>query len=263
MTRVLVTGTDRPTGQAMIPRLLRHDISPIALAGNVDGPVVTIDQETMADHTIAVDLDTRASLTQALDGVDALVHVADVRPGGSSSVLGAAQALARACVANNVHLVYVSRVGADQSSLDHRKGLWESEQLLERTDRLDVTIQRITHPHPALAQLMQGPWLPLPSATPIQPVSPDDVAGRVVGLIRSGPSGRVREYGGPELMRFADAAHIYKQVRGSVPRKVPLPKLGVIGEAVAGIHVTRSGDRGNETFRTWLKGAQSAGEIAR
>lgn len=253
MTRVLVTGTDRPTGQAVIPRLLRHGITPIALAGDVGGSVVTVDQETMADHTIAVDLDTRPSLSQALDGVDALVHVADVRPGGSNAVVDAARTLASACAANDVHLIYVSRVGADQSSLDHRKQLWQSEQLLEKTAGLKLTIQRITHPHPALAQLMQGPWLPLPSATPVQSVSPDDVAGRIVGLIQAGPSGRVKEYGGPELMRFADAAHIYKQVRGSIPRKAPLLKLGVIGEAVAGVHVTKSGDRGAETFREWLK----------
>lgn len=253
MTRVLVTGTDRPTGQAVIPRLLRHSITPIALAGDVGGPVVTIDQDTMADHTIAVDLDTRPSLTQALEGVDALVHVADVRPGGSESIANAAQAMATACLAQNVHLVFVSRVGADQSSLDHRRDLWQAEQLLERTKDLELTIQRVTHPHAALAQLMQGPWLPLPPATPVQSVSPDDIAGRIVGLIQSGASGRVREYGGPELMRFADAAHIYKQVRGSIPRKVPLLKLGVIGEAVAGVHVTKTGDRGSETFRNWLK----------
>jgi len=163
--------------------------------------------------------------------------------------------MATACAANNVHLVYVSRVGADQSSLDHRRELWESEQLLERTAGLELTIQRITHPHPALAQLMQGPWLPLPSGTPVHPVSPNDVAGRIVGLVQSGPSGRVTEYAGPELMRFADAAHIYKQVRGSIPRKVPLPKLGVIAEAVAGVHVSKTGDRGSETFREWLKGS--------
>lgn len=257
MTRVLVTGTDRPTGQAVIPRLLRHDITPIALAGDVAGPVVTVDRDTMADHTIAVDLDTRPTLAHVLGGVDALIHLADIRPGGSTSVVDAARALATACVSNDVHLIYVSRVGADRSSLDHRRDLLQAEQLLERTNDLKLTLQRITHPHPALAQLMQGPWLPLPAATPVQSVSPNDVAGRVVGLMQSGPSGRVSDYGGPELMRFADAAHIYKQVRGSVPRSVPMPKVGVIGEAVKGVHVTESGDRGSETFRQWLKASSS------
>jgi hypothetical protein len=74
----------------------------------------------------------------------------------------------------------------------------------------------------------------------------------VVGLVQVGPSQRVRDYGGPELMRFADAVHIYKQVRKTIPRKVPLPKVGVLSEALAGVHVTKTGDRGTETFRQWL-----------
>ena len=75
---------------------------------------------------------------------------------------------------------------------------------------------------------------------------------RIQRVMVVGPSHRVRDYGGPELLKFAEAAHIYKQVRGSIPRKVPLPSFGVIGEAVSGIHVSKTGDRGTETFREWL-----------
>jgi hypothetical protein len=53
-------------------------------------------------------------------------------------------------------------------------------------------------------------------------------------------------------MRFADCAHIYKQARNTIPRKVPLLKVGVLSEALAGVHVTKTGDRGTETFRQWL-----------
>ena len=164
-----------------------------------------------------------------------------------------ARALASACADRGVPLTFISRVGADVSSLAHRRALWQAEQVVEQTPGLHYTIQRITHTHPAAERLLQGPWLPLPPQTPIQPVSPDDVAGRVVGLVQAGPSQRVRDYGGPELMRFADVAHIYKQLRGSTPRKVPLPSVGVIAEAVNGVHVTESGDRGTETFRAWLE----------
>lgn len=253
MTRVLVTGTDRPIGRATIPRLARYDCIPVAAVGDAAGAVVAIDHDLVADHQIAVDLDTHSSILGALDGFDALIHTADARPGGSESVTESARAMATACADRNVHLVYVSRVGADASSIDHRQQLWKAEQVIEQTNGLAYTLQRITHTHPSVERLMQGPWLPLPAGTPIQPVSPADVAARVVGLVQAGPSERVRDYGGPELLRFADAAHIYKQVRGSVPRKVPLPKMGVIGEAVNGVHVTQTGDRGNETFREWLK----------
>jgi uncharacterized protein YbjT (DUF2867 family) len=254
MTRVLVTGTDRPVGKAILPRLVRHQMSPVAAVGDPAGPIMSIDHDLVADGVFGVDLDSHSTITAALEGIEAVIHAADIRPGGNHDIPESMRALASACVDRGVHLLLISRVGADISSLAHRKQLWQAEQVIEQTAGLGYTIQRITHTHPSVEHLLEGPWLPLPPATPIQPVSPADVAGRVVGLVQVGPSQRVRDYGGPELMRFADAAHIYKQVRGKVPRKVPLPKVGVIAEALAGVHVTKAGDRGTETFRTWLQG---------
>lgn len=253
VTRVLVTGTDRPVGAALLPRLVRHDCLPVAAVGDPASAITSIDHDLVADGEIAVDLDIHANVAAALEEIDCVVHTTDIRPGGSADIPQSVRALAAACADRAVHLVLLSRVGTDVSSLAHRKALWQAEQIVEQTADLGYTIQRITHTHPATERLLQGPWLPLPSATPIQPVSPDDVAGRIVGLVQAGPSQRVRDYGGPELMRFADVVHIYKQVRGSAPRKVPLPSVGVIAEALDGVHVTESGNRGTETFRTWLE----------
>lgn len=252
MTRVLVTGTDRPIGKAMLPRLVKHDLTPVAGVGDMAGPVMCIDHDLIADGQVGVELDTHSGIGAALEGITTVIHTADARPGGSHDIPEAARCLAAACVDRGVHLIFLSRVGADISSLAHRKGLWQAEQVIEQTDGLGYTIQRITHTHPSVEKLLQGPFLPLPKGTPIQPVSPSDIAGRIVGLVQVGPSQRVRDYGGPELLRFADAAHIYKQTRKTIPRKVPLPKVGVLAEALAGVHVTKTGDRGNETFRHWL-----------
>lgn len=252
MTRVLVTGTDRPIGKAILPRLVKYDFTPVACVGDLAGPVTSIDHDLIADGRVGAELDTHSSVSGLLEGISTVIHAADVRPGGSHDIPDATRALASACADRGVHLIFLSRVGADISSLAHRKQLWKSEQVIEQTDSLSYTIQRITHTHASIEKLLQGPFLPLHHATPIQPVSPSDVAGRVVGLVQVGPSQRVRDYGGPELMRFADCAHIYKQARKTVPRKVPLPKVGVLAEALAGVHVTKTGDRGTETFRQWL-----------
>ncbi|MCO4834598.1 MAG: hypothetical protein KC481_13110 [Acidimicrobiaceae bacterium] len=252
MTRVLVTGTDRPIGKAILPRLVKHGFAPVAGVGDTTGPVMSIDHDLIADGKVDVELDSHSSISTALEGISTMIHAADVRPGGSHDIPDSMRALASACADRGVHLILISRVGADVSSLAHRKQLWKAEQVIEQTEGLGYTIQRITHTHPSVEKLLQGPFLPLPQATPIQPVSPSDVAGRVVGLVQVGPSQRVRDYGGPELMRFADAVHIYKQVRKTIPRKVPLPKVGVLSEALAGVHVTKTGDRGTETFRQWL-----------
>ncbi|MEM7095145.1 MAG: hypothetical protein AAF567_19255 [Actinomycetota bacterium] len=255
MTRVLVTGTDRPVGAAILPRLVRHGLLPVAAVGDPASSITAVDHDVVAGGQIAVDLDVHADISAALDDVATLVHAADVRPGGSEDIPQATRAMASACADRGVHLLFLSRVGADASSLSHRKALWQAEQIVEQTPNLGYTIQRITHTHPGTECLMHGPWLPLPSGTPIQPVAPDDVAGRVVGLVQAGPSERVRDYGGPELMRFADVVHVYKQIRGSAPRRVPIPAVGVMAEAVDGIHVSGSGDRGSITFRTWLGAA--------
>lgn len=253
MTRVLVTGTNRPVGTAILPRLVKHGLTPVAAVGDAAGPITSIDHDLIADGEIAVDLDAHSSVHAALEGISAVIHAADVRPGGSEDIPDTGRALAAACADRGVHLVMISRVGADTSSLAHRKALWQAEQVIEQTPNLGYTIQRVTHTHAAAEKLLHGPWLPLPSGTPIQPVSPADIAGRVVGLVQAGPSQRVRDFGGPELMRFADVVHIYKQARGSAPRKVPLPSIGVIAEALSGVHVTEAGSRGSETFRAWLQ----------
>lgn len=252
MTRVLVTGTDRPIGKAILPRLIKYDLTPVAAVGDPTGPVMCIDHDRIGSERIGVDVDTHSSISNALEGATAVIHTADVRPGGNDDIPDSVRALATACADRDIHLIFLSRVGADVSSLAHRKQLWQAEQVIEQTDGLGYTIQRITHTHAAIEKLLQGPWLPLPAATPVQPVSPSDVAGRLVGLVQVGPSQRVRDYGGPELMRFADVAHIHKQVRKTIPRKVPLPKIGVISEALSGVHATTTGDRGTETFRNWL-----------
>ena len=252
MTRVMVTGTDRPIGRAILPRLVKYDLGPVAAVGDPIGPIMCIDHDVIAEGQVGVDFDTHSSIGGALEGVTTVVHTVDVRPGGNDDIPDSMRALATACADREIHLIFLSRVGADISSLAHRKQLWQAEQVIEQTDGLGFTIQRITHTHASIEQLLEGPWLPLPQGTPVQPVSPADVAGRLVGLVQAGPSERVRDYGGPELMRFADAAHIFKQIRKTIPRKVPLPKIGVIAEAVNGVHVTKTGDRGTESFRAWL-----------
>ena len=252
MTRVMVTGTDRPIGKAILPRLVKYDLNPVAAVGDPIGPVMCIDHDLIADGQVGVDIDTHSSIGVALEGVTTVIHTVDSRPGGNDDIPDSMRALATACADREIHLIFLSRVGADISSLAHRKQLWQAEQVIEQTDGLGFTIQRITHTHVSIERLLEGPWLPLPPGAPVQPVSPSDVAGRLVGLAQAGPSERVRDYGGPELMRFADAAHIFKQVRKTLPRKIPLPKVGVLSEAVNGVHVTKTGDRGTESFRAWL-----------
>lgn len=252
MQRVLVTGTNNSLGQSVIANLARHDFSPVVVAGELSGQVVAVDAEHAIDR-IAVDLSTFDSLREALGDVSTLIHTADFRPVKGAAILDAARTIASACADSGTHLIYVSRVGVEVSSIKHRKKLLTAEQVIKATPNLGFTIQRITHPHGSLEQMMQARWLSYPPTAPVQSVDERDVADRLVGLTQAGPSGLVQDFGGPELLRFSEAAFIYKQVRNTLPRKVPIPPIGIMKEAIDGAHVCPHGDRGHRTFRNWLE----------
>jgi nucleoside-diphosphate-sugar epimerase len=146
MTRVLVTGTDRPIGKAIVPRLVKYDFTPVACVGDMAGPVMSIDHDLTADGHAGVEPDTFSSVGAMLEGVSTVIHSADVRPGGSRDIPDATRALASACADRGVHLIFLSRVGADISSLTHRKQLWKAEQIIEQTDSLGSRFFRCLRP---------------------------------------------------------------------------------------------------------------------
>ena len=74
MTRVLVTGTDRPIGKAILPRLVKHGFTPVAGVGDTAGPVMSIDHDLIADGKVDVELDSHSSISTALEGISTMIH---------------------------------------------------------------------------------------------------------------------------------------------------------------------------------------------
>lgn len=249
MSRVLVTGAAGELGSLVVERLHRHDHDVVAFV--VEGGRVV---PPPGVHSIVGDIRNEKEVRAALGGVQAVVHAA-TRPSRANAVdVKGAEVMAKACASAGVHLVYPSIVGADESSLRYHKAKWQAEKVIHDEPGLEWTIQRATQFHSLIASFASAKVLPLPGRSAVQPVAAEDVAGRLVGLVQAGPSGRVRDYGGPELMTFAQAVQIYKHVRGSAGRALPLPRLGPLANAVAGTFVTPDGDRGRMTFRDWLTG---------
>lgn len=252
MKRVLVTGAETEIGRRLLARLVEHDIEPVAFFS--EPPTESIGGDYFEVVGDVSDID---EVGGAVVGVEAAIHLTPPSS-GSRGVNKSAEVLAEACAVRGVHLLYPSLVGADQSGLPNLKARWKAEQSIVGMPGLGWTIQRTTFTHRQLAASLQGQVWPLPGAVPVQPVAGEDVAARLVGLLQAGPSGRVTEYGGPELMTFADAVGIYKQVRGRAPRRIPIPRVGPFKEAIDGLHATPDGDRGRVTFREWLEANAAA-----
>lgn len=252
MKRVLVTGAETEIGRCLLTRLTQHDVEPVAFLAEPPSEPLGSDYFQVVGDVANID-----DIGGALVGVESAIHLTPPSS-GSRGVNKSAEVLAEACALRKVHLLYPSLVGADESALPNLKARWKAEKSIVGMPGLGWTIQRSTFTHRQLAASLEGQVWPLPGSVPVQPVAGDDVAGRLVGLVQAGPSGRVTEYGGPELMTFADAVGIYKQVRGHAPRRIPIPKIGPFKEAVEGLHATPDGDRGRITFRQWLEANASA-----
>src|SRR5439155_23474271 len=109
------------------------------------------------------------------------------------------------------------------------------------------------------------PWvMPLPTAFRFQMVEPAEVASRLWQSVDEGPRGRLRDFGGPEVLTLGAAATPWREARGVRKPVVHVPVPGKMAAAFrAGKNTTSSGDGGKVTWREWLarqRGWSRAGE---
>lgn len=252
MTRVLVTGAELGLGRSIITQLVKARMTPVALTGDICLDPATVERDPNFPRELPCELIPHHNTADAVSGIDVIIHSAASTARNGQCPFETTVALTEAALEHDAHLLLVSRVNCDRSSIPHRKRLAEAEALLESTDGLKYTIQRITHTHEDLAAILAASTVFLPKVSPVQPVASDDVASRLIGLIETGPSQRVADFAGPELMRLRDFAQIYNQVRSHMANFVWAPPFGGVKETKNGIHVTQSGERATTTFRNWL-----------
>jgi uncharacterized protein YbjT (DUF2867 family) len=107
----------------------------------------------------------------------------------------------------------------------------------------------------ALRAWARLPLMVGPGAVPGMPVDPLDVAARLVRAMEEGPTARVEEFAGPEVLSFAELADQGLSARGlPVRRLVRVPIPGRLGRALrAGAALPRGGELGSTTWRAWLE----------
>lgn len=207
------------------------------------------------------DLATGAGLDAAVDGVQAVVHLASLPYRGRRTdhvdIEGTSRLVDAAARAGVSHLVYSSIVGVDAIRWPYfRKKLAAEDRV--RHGPVPWSIVRATQFYPLidsfLAAAARLPILFVPADVLGRPVDPRDVAERLAQQLARGPSTRIENYAGPEILRFDAMADQWLAAREVCKRvrRVPIP--GHLGRAFrAGKAVPPDGERGERTWRSWLE----------
>jgi len=253
--RVLVTGGSGRLGRVLVPLLSAagHDVRILSRVHRT-GP-------GLLQSCIVGDLTTGVGLSEAVADIDVIVHAAsNSRNAGAVDVEGTQRLIDVARTAGVKHLLYVSIVGVDRIPFAYYQRKLAVERMIAESG-VPFSILRATQFHSFVAFLLSEAakypfMMPIPSGFVVQSVAVEEVAARLCRAIDDGPCGRLRDFGGPEVLPVEEVAeawiqqpHLYVALRA-----IPIYLPGKIAEAFrAGYNTCPDGERGTETWRDWLK----------
>ena len=213
-------------------------------------------------RSVGVDLTTGAGLEERLAGVDAVVDVTSVpaqdRAASEAFFGGVTRTLVAAEQACGVgHHVALSIVGIDEVPSGYYAGKRLQETLLAEGDQ-PWSVLRATQFHEFAEQVLHfvrvGPVSVVPRMTS-QPVAAREVGEALVDLVEAGPSGRVPDLAGPEVLAMHRLARRVSRARGLGRRVVAVPVPGAAGRGMRDGSLTLRGGgvTGTTTFDQWLR----------
>jgi len=248
MGSTLVTGGTGTLGRAVV-RELGGDAGEVRVLTRRAGGVPPPARSSIGD------LSTGEGLAEAVDGVDAIVHCATTNGRGD---VEATRRLVDAALrtGRSPHLIYISIVGVDCIDFPYYRAKLATERLIMGSG-LPWTILRATQFHDLLTAVFAWQrWSPVGLAikgVSFQPIDTRDVAPRLAALVTEGPSGRVRDIGGPEVIEMRELARRYDAARGRRRRIAAVRVPGkVAGQFAAGRHLTPDNAVGSITFQQFL-----------
>jgi uncharacterized protein YbjT (DUF2867 family) len=244
----LVTGGTGTLGSLVVQKLRATGTSTRVLSRHA-GPDVAVG-----------DLASGVGVDAALAGVSTVIHCAT----GKNDEKQSANLIAAARRAGVSHLVYISIVGVDRHPFVYYRAKYAVEALIQRSG-LPFTILRATQFHNLVVRILSAqrpsPFILVPDV-PIQPVEVGEVAQRLVELALAEPSGRVPDFGGPQIRRLRDLAALWRTAAGRRGVLVPLVLPGTTFRAfTAGVHLTPEHADGTVTFEQFLSRSTTGAAI--
>ncbi|MCZ2820545.1 SDR family oxidoreductase [Modestobacter sp. VKM Ac-2977] len=221
--RIAVAGGTGLLGALVVAELARQGDDPVVLA-----------------RSHGVDLTDGTGLAAALDGVDAVVDVANVtttsrRRSVAFFTAATTQLLAAAARAGAGHVVTLSIVGADTVDLGYYLGKRRQEGLLA-AGPVPWTLLRATQFHEFAGQLVDRsprPFAVVPRMA-TRPVAAGEVAAHLVRLAQGAPQGVAQPIAGPEDHGMGDLVRRLLRATGQRRLVVPVRLPGPAGAAMAG-----------------------------
>jgi uncharacterized protein YbjT (DUF2867 family) len=262
MDTVLVTGGTGHLGRDLVSRLKgSYRVRVLARSAGPDSDV----------EWIRGDLATGAGIAEALAGSQTVIHAATLSPAARRGYFvpkdlwtspssvdrdGTARLLEQARAAGVSNLIYVSIVGIDKPRVPYLRRKLEAEYLV-RQGPVPWSIARAAQFHWLLdrmfGKMARLPIVPLPDMA-VEPVDTSDFADYLVESVGKGPSGRLVDFGGPEVLTFAQAFDQWRQIRKPPTRTMRVPLPSAARDAATAMSVTGPGSRhGKITWTDWLR----------
>jgi uncharacterized protein YbjT (DUF2867 family) len=244
VSATLVTGGSGVLGRHVVERLRER------------GEEVRVLSRRPGAGTHVGDLASGSGLTEAMAGVDRVVHAATDSPTGRRDVLQTENLLFAARSVR--HLLYVSIVGIDEMPYGYYARKLACERLV-RAGPAPFTILRATQFHELLARGLRAvgrlPVAPLPLDWQVQTVAAAEVAVRVAELVAGEPAGRAEDFAGPEVLNVRRAVAVWRAERHRPRAVIGLRVPGRLSAALrAGANTAPGRADGHQTWEQFVRG---------
>ena len=230
----------------------------------VDAVIARGHESVVLSRGRGVDLASGAGLAAALDGVDAVIDVANITTMRARAAVSwfeteTTHLLAAAARAGVGHLVALSIIGIDRVALGYYAGKQRQEELvLAPNAAVPTSVLRATQFHEFAGQILarlRGPIATIPIMRS-QPIAAREVGVALVDLACGPAAGMAPELAGPQPEEMPDMARRYLPARGSRRPVLAVRMPGRAGKAAASgaLLPADPGPRGVQTFEQWLHG---------
>lgn len=251
MKRVLLTGGTGMLGRELVPRLQAAGYLVRLMSRRAPRP----GQDEGLEWARA-SLEKGTGLAQAMDGANAVIHAATNPVKRQVDVDGTQRLLDRARSAGVDHFVYISIVGIDQIDFSYYKNKLDAERLIEASP-MPWSILRATQFHEFIDRLLRPltrlPLVFLPKNWQFQVISAGEAAGHLVAALEQGPSGRLPDIGGPEVLRLEEMARLWLSARGMRRRLIHLHLPGGLSAGFRqALNTAPNNLAGTITWSQWL-----------